>query len=235
MLKVGVAIPCYIYHLPKLRFLLESIANQTVKPDYVVVSCSSTKSDNVDVQQLLSTYSQKFTLAILTTQERKNASENRNIASRYLRELQVDIISYIDADDLMCSQRLEFIKSIFEKTDALIILHSYVYDKKDESLSDLQFDYGKLVRAPSGCALHIEDYSKKIHHGHSSIRSEVFRNIQFRESDEFNRIPGQHGGGNEDSIFCGDVLNFVGTRNAYISHPLTIYYEEGKTANVSFL
>lgn len=224
MLKVGVAIPCYIYHLPKLQFLLESIANQTVKPDYVVVSCSSTKSDNVEVQQLISTYSPKFNLTILTTQERKNASENRNIASRYLRQLQVDIISYIDADDLMCSQRLEFIKSIFEKTDALIILHSYVYDKKDESLSDLQFDYGKLVRAPTGCALHIEDYSKKIHHGHSSIRSEVFGYIQYREPVEFNR--------KEDSIFCGDVLNFVGTRNAYIPIPLTIYYEEGKTVEV---
>jgi len=127
MLKVGVAIPCYIYHLPKLRFLLESIVNQTVKPDYVVVSCSSTKSDNVEVQQLLSTYSQKFTLTILTTQERKNASENRNIASRYLRELQVDIISYIDADDLMCSQRLEFIKSIFEKTRCPFICDCFVF------------------------------------------------------------------------------------------------------------
>ena len=113
MSKLGVAIPCYIYHLPKLRFLLESIANQTVKPHHVVVSCSSTKKDNVEVQQLLSEYLHVFNLVILTTEDRKNASENRNIASRYLIELQVDIISYIDADDMMCSQRLEFIKSIF--------------------------------------------------------------------------------------------------------------------------
>ena len=224
MLKVGIAIPCYIYHLSKLRFLLDSIINQTVKPDYVVVSCSSTKSDNIEVQKLLSEYLPVFNLTILTTKDRKNASENRNIASRYLLELQVDIISYIDADDIMYSQRLEFIKSIFEKTDALIILHSYVNEKMDESFLYLKFDYGKLVRAPTGCALHIDNYSNKIHHGHSSIRSDVFRNIQYREPVEFNR--------KEDSIFCGDVLNFVGTRNAYISIPLTIYYEEGKTVDV---
>jgi len=232
MLKVGVAIPCYIYHLEKLNDVFDSIVNQTVKPDHVVVSCSSTNSDHPYVQKLLSEYLPLFNLVILTTKDRKNASENRNIASRYLIELQVDIISYIDADDMMCSQRLEFIKSIFEKTDSLIVLHSYIYDKKDERLSDLQFDYGKLVRAPTGCALHIEDYSNRIHHGHSSIRSDVFKNIQFKESDEFNRIPGQQGGGNEDSIFCGDVLNLVGSRNSYIPIPLSIYYEEGKTVDV---
>jgi hypothetical protein len=224
MSKLGVAIPCYVYHLPKLCFLFDSIANQTVKPDHVVVSCSSTNSDHPYVQKLLSKYLPLFNLVILTTKDRKNASENRNIASRYLIELQVDIISYIDADDMMCSQRLEFIKSIFEKTDSLIVLHSYIYDKKDERLSDLQFDYGKLVRDPSGCALHIENYSNMIHHAHSSIRSDVFRNIQFRESVEFNR--------REDSVFCGDVLTFVGTRNSYIPIPLSIYYEEGKTVDV---
>ena len=144
MLKVGIAIPCYIYHLSKLRFLLDSITNQTVKPDYVVVSCSSTKSDNIEVQKLLSEYLPVFNLTILTTKDRKNASENRNIASRYLLELQVDIISYIDADDIMYSQRLEFIKSIFEKTDALIILHSYVNEKMDESFLYLK-NFAKLT------------------------------------------------------------------------------------------
>ena len=224
MLKVGVAIPCYIYHLPKLRFLLESIANQTIKPDYVVVSCSSTKSDNPIVKELELTF--PF-VEIYTTEERKNAAENRNIASRHLLYLSVDIISYIDADDMMYSQRLEFIKSIFEKTDASIVLHSY--DREGDARenlynSSLVYDYGKLVKSPSGCAIHIDNYEIKVHHAQSSIRSEIFNTVKYREEQEFNR--------REDSVFCGNVLELVGVRNVYIPISLSLYIEEGKTVDV---
>ena len=231
MLKVGVAIPCYIYHLPKLRFLLESIAKQTVKPDYVVVSCSSTKSDNVEVQQLLSTYSQKFTLTILTTQERKNAAENRNIASRYLLELQIDIISYIDADDVMYQIRTEYIKYVFLNTDALFVLHSFIEETDSDDSYDIPtkidpsfISYNKLVRCESGCSRHIENNNTKRHHAQCSIYSKIFEKIQYREEDEFTR--------REDSVFCGDVLRLIGSRNVYISVPLSLYRKEGKTVDV---
>ena len=43
-MKIGVAIPSYYGHITRLFDLLDSIENQTVLPDKVVVSCSSTSS-----------------------------------------------------------------------------------------------------------------------------------------------------------------------------------------------
>ena len=43
-IKIGVAIPCYQGHIERLFDLLKSIKNQTILPDKVVVSCSSTSS-----------------------------------------------------------------------------------------------------------------------------------------------------------------------------------------------
>ena len=40
-MKIGVAIPCYSGHIPKLLCLLNSLEKQTKLPDKVVVSCSS--------------------------------------------------------------------------------------------------------------------------------------------------------------------------------------------------
>lgn len=82
MRTIGVVIPCYIYDLQKLKNLLDSIQAQTLKPAHVV-SCSSTLPDNKDVIDIREKY-KDFKLDIITTKERKNASENRNIASRHL-------------------------------------------------------------------------------------------------------------------------------------------------------
>lgn len=41
-MKIGVAIPCYYGHINKLFSLLDSINTQTIIPNKVVVSCSST-------------------------------------------------------------------------------------------------------------------------------------------------------------------------------------------------
>ena len=227
MRTIGVAIPCYLYHIPKLYNVLNSIKNQTLKPDHVVISCSSTMKDNKDISNMLSIFKQYFRLDIITTLDRKNASENRNIASSYLS---TDIISYIDADDIMYNQRLEAIKDIFDKTDCLVILHNFDMDiniceiplKKYDSF---KYDYGKLVQSHRYYVIeHIDDLNTQscinhIHHAHSSILKEVFQKIQYKKELNFA----------EDSIFCRDVLDFVGFKNVYINQPLTVYFREGKT------
>jgi glycosyltransferase involved in cell wall biosynthesis len=223
MRTIGVAIPCYIHHIHKLKSVLDSIQNQTTKPSHVVVSCSSTFDENKDVANLLETYLHFFNLQIITTPERKNAAENRNIASRYLH---TDIISYMDADDVMHPQRLEYILYAFEHSDCSIVLHSYevgsrILSNKFTIYNDPLFEYGKLARAPSGCAVHIEDYTKRIHHAHSSISRDVFSRIQYREEKWCER--------REDSLFCGDVLQNVFVKNAYIPMTLSLYFEEGQT------
>jgi GT2 family glycosyltransferase len=44
-MKIGIAIPCYNGHVELLFKLLNSIQNQTILPNKVVVSCSSTREE----------------------------------------------------------------------------------------------------------------------------------------------------------------------------------------------
>jgi len=223
MITIGVAIPCYVHHISKLSSVFDSILQQTVKPDHVVVSCSSTNSDNVQIAQLIEKYSPLFRLDIILTTDRKNAAENRNIASRFL---ETDIISYMDADDMMYPMRLEIIIKAFQNTDCKIVLHSYDIGDNPNNVQlecgmEYGIEYGKLIRAPSGCALHSENHYAKIHHAHSSISREIINSIQYREEMEYAR--------REDSLFCGDVLSYVQSKNVYIPQSLSIYFEEGQT------
>jgi hypothetical protein len=81
MTTIGVAIPCYVHHISKLSSVFESILQQTIKSDHVVVSCSSTNSDNLQIAQLIEKYSPLFQLDIILITDQKNAAENRNIAA----------------------------------------------------------------------------------------------------------------------------------------------------------
>jgi glycosyltransferase involved in cell wall biosynthesis len=148
-------------------------------------------------------------LTFVIHNERKNASQNRNFGASIL---QTDILSFFDADDIMHPQRCEAILRASKQSD--ITLHSYTQTCDFETYSDFEIDYGKLQRAPSGCAIHIDDWRKLIHHSQVSVRKSVFNSIQFREGSEFER--------KEDSVFCGDVLQ-AGFKNAYISNILSKY------------
>ena len=127
---------------------------------------------------------------------------------------------------MMHPQRLEYILYAFEHSDCSIVLHSYDVGNRSLPLEFMThnkpvFEYGKLARAPSGCAVHIDDYTKRIHHAHSSISYDVFSRIQYREEKWCER--------REDSLFCGDVLQNVFLKNAYIPMTLSLYFEEGQT------
>jgi hypothetical protein len=80
-MKIGVAIPCYKGHINKLFDLLESIENQTRIPDKVTISCSSTNPEFIPIFKKYT-----FPLEFIPTEEKKNAAENRNIASSNLKE-----------------------------------------------------------------------------------------------------------------------------------------------------
>ena len=69
-MKIGVAIPCYIGHIDQLFNLLDSIQNQTILPDKVVVSCSSSKDSDFNIHyEKIKIYT--FTLQIITSEEKK--------------------------------------------------------------------------------------------------------------------------------------------------------------------
>ena len=211
MRTIGVAIPCYKYHIPLLKRCLDSIETQTQKPDQVVVSCSSCEPSDIP------SFAYSFPLKILTHSQRQNAGQNRNRASA---ELTTDIVSFFDVDDVMHPQRMEV---LLDGQDYSILLHGYALPHEEFPITYTSVDgyANQLRKGPTGCALLGDDVSARIHHAHATVRRELLEHVQFRPDVAFER--------REDALFCGDVLALPGITSLYIANPLSLYYEEGAT------
>jgi glycosyltransferase involved in cell wall biosynthesis len=220
-MKIGVAIPAYIGHIKGLFKLLDSIQNQTVIPDKVVVSCSSTKKSDLELDCYFEKVKQySFYLEIITSEEKKSAAQNRNIAASKLTDM--DYITFIDADDIMHPQRIEILLKVFQEYDSDIILHNYFVHVTFENIifnkienSDINVRTNSLRQHWSGCIEHINYVEEGIHHSQVSVKNEVFNKIKFPEEIEFNR--------KEDCIFCHRVFNLPDIKNAYIANKLSYY------------
>jgi len=210
-MRIGVAIPCYIKHIDKCLELLNSINEQTRLPDQVVVSCSSTEQDQFPIHQY------KFELQVLTTEERKNSSENRNIAASTLT---TDVICFFDADDLMHPQRLEVIEKAFLE-GADIVLHSYFTESDSIQtfpiLTDFTIEPNILVQCRSGCIK--GGTIDRIHHGHVSVLKEIYEQVKFPEEHMYQT--------REDCVFCYRVFSLPNIRSSYIPHRLSKYIQSG--------
>ena len=205
---IGVAIPCYKKHIPNLLNLLDSIEAQTRKPDVVSISCSSTREEEFPK---LRDYG--FGIVVHTTEERRNAGQNRNIAAS---RLDTDIISFFDADDHMHPQRMEGILLGFsEPCD--IVLHSYLVDKETETsyakINEFSLVRNKLRQCNSGCIT--LDNVSRIHHSQVSVRKEIIESTPFSEEKEHEN--------KEDCVFCYRVFGLPGIQSAYIGDPLSKY------------
>ena len=218
-MKIGVAIPCYYGHIEKLHILLDSIQSQSVLPNKVIVSSSSTHLfENKKV------YS--FQLEVIISEEKKNAAENRNIAASRL--LDMDYITFIDADDIMHPQRIEVLLEVIKKYNSDIILHNF-FDESElngnifNRIQNINVRTNTLIQSSSGCITHINGYDDtvdRIHHSQVTVKKNIFEQIKFPEKIEFNR--------KEDCVFCHRVFSLPNIKNAYIQNKLT-YYKESRT------
>jgi glycosyltransferase involved in cell wall biosynthesis len=233
-MKIGVAIPSYIGHIDSMFKLLDSIQNQTVIPDKVVISCSSTRKSDFEFK--LQSYFEKikqykFFFQIITSEEKKCAAQNRNIAAFKLSDM--DYITFIDADDLMHPQRIEILLKVFQDKDSDIILHNYhnseILDsitKKIES-HEINISSNSLKQCYSGCISHkyCHDTNHKIHHGHVSIKQYIFNQVQFPEEPEFYT--------KEDCVFCYRVFSLENIKHSYVANELS-YYKPSNTQILYF-
>jgi hypothetical protein len=207
---MGVAIPCYKPHIPLLKRCLDSIEAQTVKPDKVVVVCSSTNPED-----LPSDWSYSFPLDILMRPDKRNAAQNRNEATTHIT---TDFISFFDADDVMYPDRIERLKMC----DADIILHAFTEPGETRRAASSTYIRNQLVRAPSGCAWCNVIYDARIHHAHVTCRRSILDRAWFREDPYY-------AGTGEDALFCGDVLAMKNITSIYIPEPLSHYIRQGYT------
>ena len=211
---LGVAIPCYHPHIPRLEQLLLSIEDQTSRPDEVVVSCSGC-TDN-DVRGLLNRWS--FPVTIKTHPARKNAAQNRNIAARALG---TEYVSFFDADDIMHPQRLEIIRHAFATTRVDLVMHGCLSPPSPEFAQPFQI-YPRpwpLSVNPAGRKAPEQATRFAPHHGQLSATRELVRTVAFPENLSLER--------REDSEFVDQVIARAGTRSAFIDLALSKYETAG--------
>jgi len=213
-MRIGVAIPCYIGHIRDCYKLLESINEQTRLPDQVIVSCSSSKSTDFEQREY------RFPLTVITTEERKNAGQNRNIAATCL---DTDIITFIDADDTMHPQRIQAIEQAF-KEGVDIVLHSFLLNEECNQefprIGEFIVEKDILCQCYSGCIRFKQfDPNSRIHHSQVSVIRGAFEAVRFREDKESES--------REDCRFCYGVFSLPNIRSAYLRYPLSKYSPHG--------
>jgi hypothetical protein len=137
-MRVGVCIPCIGTHIQYLRKCIDCINNQIVKPDIISISISSYNGEYID-------YKSDIVTVLQMTKEKRGASENRNIAAKNIYK-NVDILTFMDADDFMHPQKIQQIKKHFIETGADCFVHEFLeYPKKNYfEFNDLRFCWPQI-------------------------------------------------------------------------------------------
>lgn len=195
-MKIGICIPCHFSYVKFLDRLFLSIDKQTYKPHVVCVSLSGLPP-LTDIPK----FQVSFNLKIISTIEKKNAGENRNISAFSIKD-DVDIISFFDADDFMHPQRLESINNAFEKNGCDVFLHKFLVCDQNQSSVNLINETNKINITGSIIKKHdfygiwtrmFDDTNNEhiIANGHISFRSSIL---------SLHRVP-ENMVGCEDSVF----------------------------------
>lgn len=215
-MKIAICIPCAIKDVQYIERLLYSIEQQTVHPDIVCISISG-------VTHTIPSYTSSFKLRIIQTPDQKNAGENRNIAALAVYE-NVDIISFIDADDYMHPRRTESLLYVFNNNICDVFLHGYKnvsktlckleleliahnIDISGDILDSLELQPTNFIHANDGSGHDIP-----IHNGHISCKSSIYH---------INNVP-ENAVWYEDSKYTGDLF-IKGYRCRFTPDKLSLY------------
>ena len=202
MIPITVVIPCFPRDTPKLKTCLDSIENQTKKPKEVIIGHSEMTHNQSDI--LKKKFNYTFDLIIAPASKKCFAAENRNRACKIAN---CDYISFIDADDQMVSEKIEIMWQIINEYKPYCIVHNFSnnkdiihkkFIKSDSNSYKLIFgeELYNICKKTEGEHLYLTD---NIHHGHSTIKTDVLKTVKFDESFKFRR--------GQDSKFLRDILN----------------------------
>jgi glycosyltransferase involved in cell wall biosynthesis len=171
--KISVVIPCSYKHAPYLYSLLEFYECQTQLPDEVVISLSEIQRVSDNLQEQIKKQQWAFPVKLITTNAKKYAGDNRNIACSHA---QGDIFVCQDADDLPHPQRLEIISFFFTTQPVNQVLHSWLNEK--DFINDFNYyTISSVSHVLPTSYQHI--WSFRVHFGNVAITKEVFKIIKW--------------------------------------------------------
>jgi glycosyltransferase involved in cell wall biosynthesis len=229
--KISVVIPCIPRDIKFLERLLQSIKNQTSQAHEVIIAISGI--NNVTAKKMEKYLREKFNLPIKITNtlEKKYASENRNRGAKYATG---NILSFMDADDIMYPQKLFYVNKYFNLYNPKMFLHGfsrgYNHFKKHDINPEIRFGiyiYDSALKI--GKSKTINDISQiggiknwwclpKAHHGHISIPRSLMDKVKYREGEKYKK--------GQDSLFIRDILHKYGRKDdtaLFVDIPLSQY------------
>lgn len=176
-LTTSVIVPCYHAHFKFLPELCQSLSEQSILPDEVVISVSEVDKIDYDDFVSFSNISYPFPVVIATTNEKLFAGQNRNVACAHA---QGDIFICQDADDIPHPQRIEIVKHFFETHSMDMLLHRWVGTDKWHQVNSI--DYAS-TNIPFFSIKRWEDNEvfDRIHYGNSCLRREVFDEVKWTD------------------------------------------------------
>ena len=206
MKTFGYAIPAFSGHVNLLKELVKSIADSTVMPDCVSISCSNYDKDmQFDVP---------FKVLFTYTKDHKNTGQNRNIAAS---NLDTDFISFIDADDLVIPERTEYLKRVMEEGSDIVV-HRFRGPRCDKTENiELKFFKGFIDKLKGkNCFPEASNpgFAYNYHCAMPTMTHELYEDFKYNEDQSMNMFA--------DAEFLYRVAK-SGKKIDYVDNVLAIY------------
>ena len=219
-MRVSVVVPCIPNHITHLAQLLQSIQKGTVLPSEIVIALSETDPQTASNTEVMLQAHTTVPLILASTPTQCYAAKNRN---RGVHHCTGDIVSFIDADDLMHPARISIVTDVMQRHKADAVYHSFTRDahygdKLLQSTAELAPDAFRAMEAMDRTFIHLANpHVRDFHHGHVTVRRQVYLTIGGQKEDPAYRR-------REDAKFLRDLVQ-AGYRVAYTPEKLTIYRE----------
>lgn len=168
---LSICIPCIPKHIIYLSDCLNSIINQTIRPEEVVIILSSATDDiKNEFLNIILEYKKTLNIIFAFVEDIQYAGTNRNHAVKLST---CEIIMFIDADDMLYSHRVSVIKYLFHNyPDKIGILHYFTENKFPTQ--DRNNIVGYNINNISNYYYHVD-----LHFGHACFRKSIFNEFQY--------------------------------------------------------
>ena len=221
--SISCCITCYDGDYHFLDRMLNEYKKQTVAPDEIVISCSGMKHSDILKTKHIRIANKDVPVVITNSEERKCAGEARNQA---VIASSMDVIQFLDVDDIPHINRTEFTKIIFDTTDYDALVHSYfckdwycLPTNNSDSFQNTRLTFDANLLSECSWEPHtiggflIAVNGGKMSHGAAAWKKKVFNKIQYTYESV-----------GEDCIFCGNAFNSgfkIGFYDSELMHYIT--------------